>query len=166
MNVHDEIELLTDVYLAGGLAEGERREIEEHLAACDACAAILRDATEFHGWMKGAVESDAPPFGLEDRVIANLRAAAPARPSRRRGWRWLAGVAALLGLIVIGGIASKSDEVAKIQSNLMVRSGIEDEEFRVRNHSYVQFGMEPAVKKPAEGVASYSRQLEDQLLAL
>jgi dihydrofolate reductase len=52
MKVHDEIETLTDVYLAGGLEAGERQEIDDHAATCAACARILRDAQAFHGWVK------------------------------------------------------------------------------------------------------------------
>lgn len=116
MKVHDEIESLTDVYLAGGLEAAERAEIEEHAVSCGACAAVLRDAKEFHGWVSGSSASGAPPTGLEDRVIANLRASTHRRAPKLI--RFLAGVAAVFAFIVIGGIFSNSGEMAEIQNKL------------------------------------------------
>ncbi|HTF56473.1 MAG TPA: DUF4349 domain-containing protein, partial [Planctomycetota bacterium] len=107
MNVHDEIETLTDVYLAGGLEADERRGVEEHAAGCEKCAAILRDAREFHGWMRGASSSGAPPSNLEERIIERLHAASPKSrrfPGAPRLIRIFAGLAAVFALIVLGGI--------------------------------------------------------------
>jgi hypothetical protein len=116
MKVHDEIESLTDVYLAGGLDENERRDVESHAQTCATCAAILRDATEFQGWLKGTSASGAPPAGLEDRVIANFRARTLRRSPKLI--RLLAGVAALFAFVVIGGLFSKSDEGTQIANSL------------------------------------------------
>ena len=129
MKVHDDIETLADVYLAGGLEAGERRGVDEHAASCDACAAVLRDASEFHGWMKGSSSAGAPPAGLEDRIIANLRAASPSArrwPRTPRFIRMLGGVAAVFALIVLGGLFSRTDEaLSLVQRNLSAHSGIE-----------------------------------------
>jgi glycine cleavage system regulatory protein len=107
MNVHDEIESLTDVYLAGGLETDERRGVEEHAQGCEKCAAVLRDAREFHGWMKGASEAGAPPSNLEERIIEKLNAASPRVrrfPGAPRVIKFLGGIAAVFALIVLGGL--------------------------------------------------------------
>src|SRR5262245_56922103 len=99
MKVHDEIESLTDVYLAGGLKMDERLAVEAHEAACEKCAAVLTDAREFHGWVKGSSAASSPPSGLEDRIIATLRL----RTHRRAPWliRLLAGVAAAFVIVIV-----------------------------------------------------------------
>src|SRR5688572_25288908 len=107
MKVHDEIESLTDVYLAGGLEPDERAAVEDHAGTCAACGRVLRDAGAFHGWVKGLSAPGAPPPDLEDRIIANLRA----RTYRRapKALKLLTGVAAVFALVVIGGLFTQSD---------------------------------------------------------
>lgn len=105
MNVHDEIESLTDVYVAGGLGEEERRHVDEHAASCEKCGSVLRDAREFHGWMRGTSASDAPPPNLEERIIERLHeASTKARqfPRAPRIIRMLGWIAAAFVLIVLG----------------------------------------------------------------
>jgi glycine cleavage system regulatory protein len=133
MNVHDEIETLTDVYLAGGLEADERRGVEEHAAGCEKCAAILRDAREFHGWMRGASESGAPPASLEERIIERLHAASPkARrfPRAPRIIRILGGLAAVFALIVLGsaftGTGVMGSRATDVALGLHATAGVED----------------------------------------
>jgi hypothetical protein len=127
MKVHDEIESMIDVYLAGGLSPEERIMVETHARECEACTASLEDAAEFHNWMKGKAYEGAPASGLEDRIIANLRASAPPRRWLKiRGAKALAGIAALFVFIVIGGLVSQSDQLAEVQNKLVARSGVED----------------------------------------
>jgi hypothetical protein len=90
-------------YLDGELPRGERSEVEAHLAACPACAALLADLT--------AVDAAAtslpaePPEGYFDafpsRVVARLGAAsrAPAPPRRFPAWTWAAAAALLLAVV-------------------------------------------------------------------
>jgi len=130
MNVHDEIETLTDVYLAGGLEADDRRGVEEHAAGCEQCAAILRDAREFHGWMRGASASNAPPANLEERIIERLHEASPkARrfPGAPRIIRILGGLAAVFALVVLGGAFTGSTMLSvKHSAGLSSAPGSED----------------------------------------
>ncbi|HEU4339729.1 MAG TPA: DUF4349 domain-containing protein, partial [Planctomycetota bacterium] len=128
MTVHDDIESMIDVYLAGGLDDAERRDVEEHAASCDACARILRDGEAFHGWVKGSSAAGAPPTGLEDRIIANLRAATPGArrwPRSPRLVRLMIGAAAVFALILIGGKFT-NDETSLLQGIGAARSRVED----------------------------------------
>ena len=45
--IHDQIEELTETYLARGLSPEERRALDAHAGECRACAKTLADATEF-----------------------------------------------------------------------------------------------------------------------
>ena len=54
MQIHERMESMVDVYVAGGLSAAERVEVDQHIAGCTACAALLRDAREFSTWAKGA----------------------------------------------------------------------------------------------------------------
>jgi len=156
MKVHDEIETLTDVYLAGGLEADERRGVEEHAAGCEKCAAILRDAREFHGWMRGASSSGAPPSNLEERIIERLHAASPKSrrfPGAPRIIKILTGFAAVFALIAVGNIFSADRRVPAAGAadgdvmsgwgyensgylSLPTRDGVESE--RLRDGSAVQ----------------------------
>ena len=108
MSIHDEMDALADLYAGGGLDPGERLEVEQHAASCGACAAVLRDARDFASWLGGVLAPDAPPDGLEDRIVGRLRKGG----SRTKGLsRFLPGagllkavgsIAAALLLIVIG----------------------------------------------------------------
>ena len=61
MNMHERFESLADLCAAGALSTDERREVEEHAAACAECATVLREATEFAGWATRTVAPDGPP---------------------------------------------------------------------------------------------------------
>src|SRR5262245_43208524 len=151
MKVHEEIETLIDVYLAGGLEADERHSVEEHAASCAGCARILRDAKAFHGWMKGSSAAGAPPTGLEERIIANLRAATPGarRWPKARGLKVLAGIAAVFAFIVIGGLVSQSDGLAEVQNRLVASSGVQrlvqaGHDDHVRLYGYTDFSTLPS----------------------
>jgi glycine cleavage system regulatory protein len=104
------MESIADLYVAGGLGADERREADQHAAACAECAAILRDAKKFSAWARGAIAPDAPPGDLEDRLIARFRAAGQAKKRRfpvgKRILKVTASIAAAVGLIFLGNIFS------------------------------------------------------------
>ena len=162
MTVHDEIESLTDVYLAGGLEAAERSEIEAHAATCGACAGILRDAQAFHGWARGSSAPGAPPTGLEDRIISNLRAASPGArrwPRAPKLIRFLTGVAAVFALIVIGGMFSQSDQLMTVQSKLVARAGVENRD----KWAPVEQSRGPV---DVDFTSGYGSELQDRISAL
>jgi anti-sigma factor RsiW len=81
-------------YLDGSLSPSERREIEEHLAGCPACGAVLEDLRDVVGRARGLRELDATIGvgsdlwpGIEAR-IRDLPAAAsrPLVSPPRRAW--------------------------------------------------------------------------------
>jgi len=110
MGVHEKIESLVDAYVAGAMDLKERRETDEHAGACTSCATALADADGFAKWVKGAVGADAPPAGIEERIIARFRKeTAPKRKAWRfdlppRATKWIATIAALLLLTIVGGV--------------------------------------------------------------
>ena len=106
--MHDEMELRADLYVADGLGPQERREVDLHVAACASCAAVIREAADFHRFVTGAIAPDAPPSDLESRVIGRLRLSAGFKTKGRRfppGRRLLAlvgGLAAAGALVFVG----------------------------------------------------------------
>lgn len=107
MGIHERMESLADLYVAGGLEAALRREAEEHAAGCAACASLLSDAREFSAWARGSIAADAPPADLEDRLIARFRAAQPKKRRFAVGTRVIkltSSVAAAVGLIFLGNL--------------------------------------------------------------
>jgi glycine cleavage system regulatory protein len=110
MTTHERMESIADLYVAGGLGADERRDADQHAAACADCAALLRDAREFAAWARGAIAPDAPPADLEDRLIARFRAAGQTKKRRfpvgKRILKITASIAAAVGLIFLGNMFS------------------------------------------------------------
>lgn len=135
MNIHEKIETLTDLYVAGGLGADERGEVDRHIAECAACASLLRDAREFSSWAKGLIKNDAPPADLEDRVIARFRAAGQSKrrrfPVGKRFLKITGSIAAAVALIFIGNAATDGPAegyMAEVRSRLIANSGARDAE--------------------------------------
>lgn len=61
-----------DELLAGTLSDAERRSMEEHAAACEACAAALRDARRALDAATPHIEI-TPPAGLRERILEAAR---------------------------------------------------------------------------------------------
>ncbi len=61
-----------DELLAGTLSDAERRSMEEHAAACEACAAALRDARRALDAATPHIEI-TPPAGLRERILEATR---------------------------------------------------------------------------------------------
>ena len=95
-------------YALGILDDGEKNEVQEHLAGCASCRAELASYRDVTGRMAAAVPDRAPPAGLESRIMARIAAAqhgASKRPvrharraaagSRRGPWPVLTAIAAM-----------------------------------------------------------------------
>ena len=110
MSVHEQMESLADLLIAGGLSAEEKVEVERHAAGCPACATLVRDAREFAAWTKGVIKPDAPPVDLEDRVIKRFRAAGQTKKRRfivgKRVLRVTGSIAAAVALIFLGNMAT------------------------------------------------------------
>ena len=122
-------------YVLGALDDGERVELERHLAGCPDCAEELERLGPAADALPGSVEQLEPPPGLKAAIMAEVeREAAPAeRAPRRRLWlprpRTLgfAVAALLLGLAVAVGVAQLGGEesrtVAATVAEAMPRAG-------------------------------------------
>lgn len=92
MNTHLRVSRLVGVY--GELDRAERRMIDEHLRACDACRQAWCDEQRVRAYLKG-LPCVEPPVGLEGRLLAiptAVAGVAGARPAARpgpagHGWR-------------------------------------------------------------------------------
>ncbi len=91
-------------YNADGLSIEERERFDRHRVACSACAQLLADARGFDEAMDKLFAPIRPAHGFENRVIDNLRSAKSRRKVWSRGMRFVAGVAALIVLGVLGSI--------------------------------------------------------------
>ncbi len=129
--MHEKFEQIVDVLIARGLPESESREAREHAGACAPCGTLLHDAETFASWVRGAAAPDAPPADLEDRIITRFREGS--KPKRRlptlsRGWmRAIAGVAAVIALVMLGGAfnASRGNYLDGVRAKHLARSGVE-----------------------------------------
>jgi anti-sigma factor RsiW len=108
-------EELLDARLDGRLSDAERAELERHLAGCPRCRRRLEALAEARRLLRRELPDEAPPAGLEARVLAVLdredagaSGSAPApvadeRAARRAGTGWLLPLAAVL---VVGVVAA------------------------------------------------------------
>jgi len=122
MNIHERMEGLVDVVVAGGLGAAERVEVEQHVASCAACASLLRDAREFSTWAKVAIAADAPPADLEERVVERFRAAGQSKKRRfivgKRVLKVTGSIAAAIALIFLGNLFSAQGQVSASLKNM------------------------------------------------
>ena len=99
----------TDVgaYSMGLLEERDRREFEDHLAGCAACAAEVAELSPMAALLRGVEPADAasePAAGREPAggdVTELLRRRARQQRQRRR---WQIALGAAAGIVLIGGI--------------------------------------------------------------
>jgi hypothetical protein len=82
------LEALLCEYLDGTLPDGQRSQVEHHLAECAACAALARDVSAAVAFMEGAAKVEPPPE-LVTRILYALPAA---REAQRKPSPGLAGV--------------------------------------------------------------------------
>jgi anti-sigma factor RsiW len=101
----DESRLAIGQYVDGELDANRRKELEEHLAGCEACSEVFREAKQ----LQQDVRLNAPyyraPSGLEDAVREGLRrkAAGPGQVvSISPRWRWAAIAASVLLMLSLG----------------------------------------------------------------
>ena len=93
---------LLEAYVDGQLDLVTSLRIERHLAECEECAAAVRNHRALQSALGGESLSFEPPKDLESRVRAAVRrSAAPPRPARTFGWRWLAAAASLPSMGVL-----------------------------------------------------------------
>jgi hypothetical protein len=90
----------TDIgaYSMGLLEEQDRREFEDHLAGCPACAAELAELSPMKALLRGVEPAGATPAGGEVTDLLRRRAS-----QQRQRRRWQVAVGAAAGIVLIGG---------------------------------------------------------------
>lgn len=97
---------LISAKLDGALTAEESAQLEEHLAACPACRALLADFEELH--MELPRLAAQPPADLKDNIMAEVRGSKVTPfQGKKKQWRWrsLASLAAVLVLVLVGSNA-------------------------------------------------------------
>ena len=116
----DEAEILLHALIDGELDAGHAREVEDHIAGCPRCAALLRDYRDISKAVAVAdLRFKAPPE-LRRRIEASLPQVTPA-PSRRavlKGFAMGSAVSAIAATGIVG-IVLRSDDEARIQSEVV-----------------------------------------------
>lgn len=112
----DEFALWDAAYVLGALSPMERRQFEEHLALCADCRAAVAELAGIPGLLSQVSAEDVvgttplevladepeslsvPPSDLVARLVAR---------ERRRRYRWRAGIAAAVVMVIVGaGVAT------------------------------------------------------------
>ena len=94
MTVHTDV----GAYSMGLLEERDRREFEDHLAGCPACAAELAELSPMAALFQGVELRGEEPAGGEVTDLIRRRA----RQQRHRR-RWQVALGAAAGIVLIGG---------------------------------------------------------------
>ena len=104
---------LISAKLDGALTAEESAALEEHLAACPACRALLADFEELH--LELPKLAAQPPADLKDHIMAEVRRSKVTPfQGKKKQWRWrsLASLAAVLVLVFVGSSAMRQWEGA------------------------------------------------------
>jgi anti-sigma factor RsiW len=115
----DEAEILLHALIDGELDAGHAREVEDHIAGCPHCAALLRDYREMS---KAVAQTNlrytAPP-ALRRRIEASLpQAQAPSRRAVLRGFAMGSAVSALAATGLVA-IVLRNDDEQRIESEVV-----------------------------------------------
>src|SRR5262245_773662 len=97
-----------ETYAADGLELAERERLEQHVAACEACAAALAQIRALDKSLDALFVRERPEPALEERMIRALRAGAARRKSRLpMAIRIAIASAAVLLVGLVGAAASQ-----------------------------------------------------------
>ena len=109
-----------DDYVDGQLDESHRAHCDAHVAACDACRELVREAREFSETLRASIQSFGnsiqPPPGAKDVVKAIARHQTMTAP--QRSWRWALGIAALVAISLLVFIASRMGQTTKVDEHV------------------------------------------------
>lgn len=108
------------------LTAEESAALEEHLAACPACRALLADLESLHAELPRLAAQ--PPAGLKDDIMAAVRQAKVTPfQGKQKQWRWrsLASLAAVLVLVFAGGSALRQWDGAASRTEQLPAAGEE-----------------------------------------
>ncbi len=101
----EEAEILLHALIDGELDAGHAREVEEHIAGCPRCAALLRDYRHISDAVASAGPRHRAPLELRKRIEASLPRAPAKTPDRRAVLRGFALGSAASAIAATGLVA-------------------------------------------------------------
>ena len=113
----EEFEELSGAYALGAVTPEEREAARVHIAGCAKCTRLAQELRAVVDVLPLSVTQVDPPESLKERLLAEIRkeGSTPARPvqtgqrPRQRRRRWLVpllAAAAILGLMLFGGVTA------------------------------------------------------------
>ncbi|QWG20084.1 anti-sigma factor [Bradyrhizobium sediminis] len=115
----DEAEILLHALIDGELDAGHAREVENHIATCPRCAALLRDYRDISQAVAAADVGFKAPQELRRRIEASLpQTKAPSRRAVLKGFALGSAVSAIAATGLVA-IVLRSDDEARIQSEVV-----------------------------------------------
>lgn len=140
MHRHEAVNEQLGEYLLGHGTPDARREIEQHLAECAACATEASELALVLEGLARVPEVTSPPPHLKERVLASLRglpapdrqlqSVQPMPPPRNWNMGWLAAAAALV--LALGGALYLSNQRAADAAGRLARAETEIDALRSR----------------------------------
>lgn len=116
LNCDQALELIS-AKVDGALTAEDSALLEEHLAACAACRALLADFELLHQELP--LLAAQPPAGLKDSIMDEVRQSKVTPfQGKKTQWRWrsLASLAAVLVLVFVGGQALRQWDGAALRT--------------------------------------------------
>jgi hypothetical protein len=110
MSEHEWVIENLETFSAGGLDPAERERLDHHLSECAECREALAVNENLEQNLEKILGPNKPDTNLDNRLICRLRAAQP-RPWYMR--KFVLGAAAMVGIGVVGGVASHVIETGK-----------------------------------------------------
>lgn len=97
----DEALELISAQIDGALTQEEAAVLAAHLEHCPACRALLADLEQIHSDLE-AIPPVSPPSGLQEDIMARIRAEQKSRPRVTVRWRSWAAMAAIFAVVLLG----------------------------------------------------------------
>ena len=125
MTCHEFQQHHLQAFVDGAIADPQRRESEQHLAACRDCRAMVDQMRETESRLQDLWRAEPVPEGLWERVQARLDHTEPKGRGawftrRLPAWTWLAATAAALALAVgLSWFGSLMPSMATRQAQLL-----------------------------------------------
>ena len=126
---HADAEDLAALDAVGAATVDEARSLQEHLRSCDACRSADREFREAANAFAVDLEPVAPPPGVRENLLREIRSARPLAPpvpmAARRGsvadrWGWLAAAAAIVALLAWNAISVRKAHARDEQARAAV----------------------------------------------
>src|SRR5262249_44758275 len=132
----EKIRRYLDSYLSNELLVETNHEVLKHLESCKDCTAELEARARVKNLLRRAVQTQAVPLDLSEKIQKRLRRKATARKFSMDWGRGLLAVAALLLLTLGGRIGWRSWQTAQAaqQTAAILKIGVDDHIVCVIDH--------------------------------